>query len=770
MAQLTNTQRERSAGITLQGRLVLFMLAISLIPLIGVSRWSVLQTRNALTKNAELSLVSNAEQTANTLDTFISNTKSTLKTEAGISTFANYLSLPNEERRGGAEEQQALELMNLLAAKDPENIISYSLVNENGIVLLDTSRQTTGRNEFDEEQFTISVFTKEPVATSVKYFGSDSKIMSFATPVMNRFNKVLGVLQVRYKSDILQKVIQESIGESSQSYVLLLDQHKIRMADTTDPSLVLKSIYPINIVDYLIAVDTGRFLDTTPEQQATNFVDLDDALEDELTFFQAEITPNTAGNDTIAVAYLEEQPWQVLYGRPTSIFVADVEAQTETSTVWLIIISVLVVIAATVIAQAITRPIIKLTGTANEITQGNLEARSGITSNDEIGLLANAFNSMTNRLQGTLEELEQRIFERTADLQKRTSELETISNVTREISIIRDLDTLLNVSANLIRERMNYYHVGIFLLDASGEKAVLQAGSSNTADQLLENKYMVRTNTSNIISNVISTGQARIALDIGLDATTFDNPFLPETRSQIALPLINNNIVTGVLDIHSNVPNAFDRRDIQTLETLTGQLSAAIENTQLVQQTENTLAELTRANRAQVQQVWQATVAQKEKPGYEFDGLQIRSVPQNLQPELLDRLNSGSPIIYDEPGSGSLIHQKSLLVPLVVLNQVIGVIGLERDDPSIGWTEDEVAIAQAAANRAALTLENARLLDDSLRRASKERMIFESTARIGSALNIENILQATAEELERVLGDSEIIIQFESESDDHFED
>ena len=769
MAQITTTQRNERT--TLQGRLVLFMLAISLIPLIVFSVRSSLQTRDALAKSAELSLISSAEQTANTLDTFIRNTKNSLQIEASISAFVKYLSQPPNERPGSIEEKQALELMDLFAAKDTGNIIAYSLVDEKGIVLLDTSRQTTGRNEFNEEQFTSALFTKLPVVTSVKYFGSTNKSMSFASPVLNRSGNVLGVLQVRYKSDILQKVIQDSIGESSKSYVLLLDQHRIRMADTTDPDLVLKSIYPLNIVDYLIAVDTNRFLDTSPEEQSTNFVDLDDALEDELDFFQAEITPNTAGNDTIAIAFLEEQPWQVLYGRPTSAFLADVQEQTRINILLVAVISIFVIVVATFIARALTQPITRLTETANSVAEGNLDARAEITSNDEIGLLAGAFNSMTDRLQGTLAELEQRIFERTADLQKRTSELETIANVAREISIIRDLDTLLNVAANLIRERMKYYHVGIFLLDVNGENVVLRAASSVAADQMLENKYKIRTNQSNIIGNVVSAGQARIALDIGIDATVFDNPYLPNTRSQIVLPLINNNIVIGILDIHANVPNAFDERDIQTLETLTEQLSAAIENTQLVQQTENTLTELTRANRAQVQQVWQTAITQKEAPSYEFDGLQVRSVPQGLSPELLARLKTGSPIVYDEPVGDSEAQRKSLLVPLMVLNQIIGVIGLEQDDPSIGWTEDDIAIAQAAANRAALSLENARLLDESLRRASKERTIFEATARIGSALNIENILQATAEELERILGDAEVIIQFEgAASNDEFEE
>ena len=104
------------------------------------------------------------------------------------------------------------------------------------------------------------------------------------------------------------------------------------------------------------------------------------------------------------------------------------------------------------------------------------------------------------------------------------------------------------------------------------------------------------------------------------------------------------------------------------------------------------------------------------------------------------------------------------MLPLMVLNQVIGVIGLEQADPNHMWTDEEIAIAQAAANRAGITLENARLLEESQRRARKERAIFDATERIGSALNIENILHSTAEEIERVLGSAEIILQFNNDN------
>jgi len=465
---------------------------------------------------------------------------------------------------------------------------------------------------------------------------------------------------------------------------------------------------------------------------------------------------------------MKSQPWVVTYSRPTSIFLADVQKQTRTNIILVIGASILITIIATLVARSLTNPIIALTKTANSISQGDLSARAEVNTTDEIGSLASAFNSMTDQLQSTLVGLEQRIDERTADLQKNTLELETIADVAREIAIIRDMNTLLKVSVELIRERFKYYHVGIFLVDERGEYAILRAASSAAAEQLLAKNYKLKVGQTGLIGNVTRTGQAYIALDIDTDAVYFDNPLLPETRSEIVLPLRSHNITIGALDIQANTPTAFDEKDVQTFQILADQLAAAIENAQLAQQIEGNLTALTIANRLQTQQIWRTAIDQRERPAYEYDGLQVRAIPQNLPAKLLKQLETGKPVVLKQNVETEDEGKKSkntLIIPLMVLNQVIGVIGLEQEDPNRIWTDEEIALAQAAANRAALTLENARLLEESQRRAIKERTIFESTARIGSALNIENILQATAEELEKVLSGSEVVLQFQSNHD-----
>ncbi len=417
--------------------------------------------------------------------------------------------------------------------------------------------------------------------------------------------------------------------------------------------------------------------------------------------------------------------------------------------------------------RSITVPLENLRQFASRISENDitsvssqLGAQINIHTRDELEDLGNAFNDMSSRLRESFDVLDEKVSQRTREQARLTNELRTIAEVNRELSVIRDLNVLLNVSASLIRERLGYYHVGIFLVDQRGEYAILRGASSIAAEKMLAGNYKLKVGETGLVGNVTRSGQAYIALDVGVDAIHFENPLLPDTRSEIALPLRSYNVTIGALDIQASFPNAFDEKDIQTLQVLADQLAAAIENAQLVQRLEGTLSELSRSNRAQTKNVWQTSVEQLSLPAYEYDGLQIRPIPQNLSPDLVSQLESGKPIVLQQKAEGTTSFKNILLVPLVVLGQVIGVIGLEQEDPEKVWNEDQIAIAQAAANRAALTLENARLLEESNRRANKERTIFEATSRIGSAVSMETILQTTAEELEKLLSNSEVTIQF----------
>ena len=367
------------------------------------------------------------------------------------------------------------------------------------------------------------------------------------------------------------------------------------------------------------------------------------------------------------------------------------------------------------------------------------------------------------------ENLEQRILERTATLEQRSAELETLAEVARDISSYRNLETLLSVTVDLIRERFSFYHVGIFIVDDRNEYAILRAASGIAGQQMLENHYKLRVGETGVVGYATSTGQSRIMLDADTDSSYIQNPFLPNTKSEIALPLRSRNLVIGALDIQSREPNAFNDQTIKIFLLLADQLVSAIENLQLVTQVETTLKELNTAYQTQTQQAWQRTFKESKETAVEYDGLQIKPVHHGISPWALDKLQSGKAIVTTTEyigGDKADKEQKNntLLVPLMVLNQIVGVIGLEQDDPNYKWTDEEMAVAEAAANRAALSLENARLLEESQKRVVIERTTSDISTRISSSTHFETILQTAAEELSRALDGSDVFVQIDPAS------
>lgn len=758
-----NISGKRNKSLSLQTRLVLFVLFVALIPLIAIAIRDTLQTQQALTNGAEISLKSSAAQTANSLDAFIQTTLDSVGVEAQFFDFTTYLTLSPSQRSGSVMQARALDLLNKLSKKDNLNIISYALVDTNGNVLLDTANFYIRKSESGEAYFPQVRFNSKPIVTAVTYSEDKTTSITFASKVININGDYIGILRVKYNSSVLQDVITKSVGTSTDASVLLLDQLNIRMADSRNPELILKSIVPLEIPDYLLAVDTKRFLNLPREEQTTHYTDFDLALDNAKTqpFFRAEISPNTAGDDSIAVAFLQTQPWTIAYSRPTSLFLADAERQRGINIILIIATSIIISIITVLAARSLTNPIAALAKVANSISQGDLNARAKINTSDEIGSLASAFNSMADQLQSTLVGLEQRIYDRTVDLKKSNLELEIIAEVAREIATIRDMHTLLNVSVNLIRERLNYYHAGIFLVDERGEFALLQAASSASAEKMLELKIKFRINGMDPLGNALRAGQVYYSPDV---ETLTQNPLLPETVSEALLPLRIHNATIGILDIQVSNNTSLGEREITTLKLLADQLAAAIENAQLVQQVEETLSALTNANRSQTQQTWQTAINQRERPAYEYDGLQVRAIPHDLSADLLKQLESGKPVVLQQ--SAKLKEtQNTLMIPLMILNQVIGVIGLEQEDPNRIWTDEEIGIAQAAANRAALTLENSRLLEESQRRAVKERTIGNISAKIGGLVNIDNILQTAIQELGNTLPNTDIVIQFKKDQE-----
>ncbi len=411
------------------------------------------------------------------------------------------------------------------------------------------------------------------------------------------------------------------------------------------------------------------------------------------------------------------------------------------------------------VGNVISAPIKELTQTSEQIAAGDLNVRAVYETDDELGRLANAFNNMTEQIKDLLAGLEQRVADRSAELvialeknQRRASQFEAISKAVESISSTRKIEELLPAITNVISEQFGFYHVGIFLVNENQEFAILSASNSAGGKRMLERKHKLKIGVLGIVGSVASTKKPLIALDTGANATYFNNPDLPETRSEMALPLLATTEIIGVLDIQSRTSNAFGLEDIEVLNTLASQVSIAIVNARLYEQTERTLKEADALSTEAIHRGWSRYTNSQKIFGVRHSTTKTTILHEKISPSELNNSITNSPLKADATES-------RMTIPIKLRGEVIGVLTIQSITER-KWTDDELEMASSIVERAAITLENARLLFDSQKRADKERIIGEITSKIGSFISKDNILQSTAAEIGRILPGSEVVVQF----------
>ena len=348
--------------------------------------------------------------------------------------------------------------------------------------------------------------------------------------------------------------------------------------------------------------------------------------------------------------------------------------------------------------------------------------------------------------------LEERVQERTKTLDKRTAQLRAVAEVGKSITSYRNLPDLLQQTTYLIQENFGYYHVGIFLLDNHKEYAVLTATNSEGGRRMLEKGHQLKVGETGIVGFVAENLQARIALDVGADAVFFNNPDLPNTRSEMALPLVATGQILGVLDVQSTEPQAFTEDDVATVQILAEQIAVAIQNTNLFSETEKALESARVAYGEFSREAWSKILRNQPKIGF------IATPPTTLQtggdaiePSLAKAIDSGDLILSTDG--------LSISIPIKIRGQVIGAIRLKKPEIAEAWSQDETNLAITLSDQLSSALESARLYRASQQRAVRESLVSDISTRLSTTTTVDSILRETVQELGEALGNASVTFQ-----------
>jgi GAF domain-containing protein len=320
--------------------------------------------------------------------------------------------------------------------------------------------------------------------------------------------------------------------------------------------------------------------------------------------------------------------------------------------------------------------------------------------------------------------------------------------VARDAAVILDVDELLDQTVRLISDRFGFYHAGLFLLDDVGEYAVLQAASSEGGRLMLARRHRLKVGEVGIVGYVAASGEPRVALDVGEDAVFFDNPDLPQTRSEMTLPLRVRGEIIGVLDVQSRESNAFTDEDVTILQTMADQVALAIQNARLMDDLERAIRELEVAQGRYVEEAWQdVALGAGRVPGYRYRHAGVEPVAGQPS-EALRAWREGRPVMTGDSGKGDG-QDAVLAVPMKLRGQVVGALNLRFEGEPI--SDETVEMVEEIADRLALALENARLLEDTQRRAARERLVADITAKVRASSDVETIMRTAVRELGRAI-------------------
>jgi putative methionine-R-sulfoxide reductase with GAF domain/HAMP domain-containing protein len=548
-------------------RLVMALLAAAIIPSLMISVFGIISQATQARRNVTDSLRLLAALQENQIEQWIQAQKVAFIAMAHEPAFVrqsrSFLVTQQTEDEAQATELSIGSQLGTFLVQHPEFLEVY-LLDRDGVVLFSTDSLHVGQSENDAPHFVQGQddsYYKPPAF--IESLGRQSAIL--AEPVRFITGDTIAVLVGHLSAEPLTEIMKSAptLGDTSE-------------------------IYLIDSEGRLIAAPQGN------GQLRPNDRIRSPAVDSVLDGQGAQgVYENYAGRPVLGA-------YRWLFGAQMGLLAEQEVTEAFGSTLATIAGTLIVAIAAVGLtmllsnqmAQRIARPIVTITEAAQHMMAGDLNQSVDIDRADELGMLGQAFNHMARQLQVTITTLEQTVTDRTRQLRqatsrfrKRATHLETSAEISRAAASILDPLELMQTTVDLIRARFGFYHVSIFVLDDGGEWAIVRASTGEVGRQMVTQPHRLRVGGESMVGWVCAKREPRVALDVGSDAIHFDHPLLPETRSELVMPLVAGQRILGALDVQSSEEAAFDQDDVRTLQGMADLIAIALQNARLFVQT-----------------------------------------------------------------------------------------------------------------------------------------------------------------------------------------
>ncbi|MBK9052574.1 MAG: GAF domain-containing protein [Chloroflexi bacterium] len=426
--------------------------------------------------------------------------------------------------------------------------------------LVATTHRTSGFYQADEawwiEAYNSgfgSVFINTPAYDQRQILGLAIAVPIFSQPEQGQAKEVVGIMRTTYRLDALVEFLsQVDVGENNRLDLYFADGTLLRVVDGE----VVFGVAPIS-----------------PQESEELFPLTESVVTMDYAGVQSLVTRYPVSTLTEEL-FVDNLGWYMVSAQAEAVAFAPVTAQQRTNILLGVVAVMIGGAAAAFVSQILTAPIINLTEAITGVTQGNLQTRVLVRSNDEIGTLTHSFNLMTDQLSDAIANLEQRVADRTRSLNISTE-------VGRRLSTILDRQHLVAETVQQIRDGFSYYHAQLYLLDESGKQLLMVGGTGKAGQTMLAREHKIALEQG-LVGRAAATNLPIIVPDVSQEEGWLANPLLPETKAEIAVPIAIGEEVVGVLDVQHNVVDGLQQQDADLLLSIANQVAIALQNARLL--------------------------------------------------------------------------------------------------------------------------------------------------------------------------------------------